>query len=205
MCMVVLDFNTSLDPNCGKDYKVENDIIITPFWTQEFCNNLISVAEEYKNNFSKDIVWYGKSGKNIGWNDIKFDDIDPNISEYFVKQYKKFALPIISEVFTDASSDIKGWFSPYIIRYDKVDQCADLHNDASYLTFNIKLNNDYDGCDLIFPRQNFNSRDVPIGHAMIWPSTVSHPHYSTPLKSGIKYSIISWTWPPEWNKTGIPA
>ena len=203
--MVVLDFNKSIDPKCGIDYKVINDIIVTPFWTPEFCKSVITVAEHYKDQFSKDIVWYGESSKDIGWNDIKFDDIDTSMTEYFVMQYKKYITPIISEVFTEASADIKGWFSPYIIRYNRTNQHADLHNDASYITLNIKLNNDYEGCDLIFPRQDLNTRDIPIGHAMIWPSTVSHPHYSTPLESGTKYSIVSWTWPPEWTVSGIPS
>jgi curved DNA-binding protein CbpA len=89
-------------------------------------------------------------------------------------------------------------------KYDQIGQENNLHNDASLVTLNIKLNNDYQGCELLFPRQQFNSKDVPTGYAMIWPSVVSHPHVTTPLTLGRKLSIVSWTWPPEWSKTGIP-
>ena len=203
--MITLDFNKGVHPDCGKKFYVHNDIIVTPFWTEEFCKSIIELANQQADNFSKEIVWYGESSKamGLGWDDIKFDSISQELFQEFVKQYKERIVPLLSQVYTPAAADIKGWFSPYIIRYTQIGQYADLHNDASYITLNVKLNNDYTGCDLVFPRQDFDSKDIPVGHAMIWPSTVSHPHYSTPLEKGSKFSIISWTWPPEWNKQGI--
>jgi hypothetical protein len=201
--MLLIDYKKGIHPDSGKTYQVINDIIVTPFWTPEFCSQIVEIANHYSDRFSKDVVWYGETAKNIGWNDLLIETISPVFFQEFVEHYRRLINPLLGQVYTEAAEDIKGWFSPYIIRYDKPDQSVSLHNDASYVTLNLKLNNDYEGCDLIFPRQNFNANTIPVGYAMIWPSAVTHPHYSTPLTSGTKYSIVSWTWPPEWTKKGI--
>lgn len=201
--MYILNYGSGVHEDCGHAYENFKDIIITPFWTEEFCQSLVKVAEIYKNEFSTGIQWNGDSNRTLGWEDITLESLSPVLFEEFVEQYKRSILPLLSSIFSEPSTDIPGWFSPYIIRYTEKGQYVDLHNDVSTFTLNIKLNNDYQGCDLVFPRQNFNCKDVPIGHAIIWPSTVTHPHMSTPLEHGTKYSIVSWTWPQFWQKEGI--
>ena len=61
------------------------------------------------------------------------------------------------------------------------------------VTGSVKLNNDYVGADLLFPRQNISNKDVPVGRAIIFPGQVTHGHECTELKSGIKYSLTMWT------------
>lgn len=202
---MIIDYNKAIDPRCGKEFYVHNDIIVTPFWTEEFCQLVIDLADMHHANFNKNIYFKGgtQGKKGIGWHDILLDSISQELFEEFVSQYKRMICPLIGEVY-QSGDPVTGWFSPYIIKYDEIGQENNLHNDASLITLNIKLNNDYTGCELIFPRQDFNSKVVPTGHAMIWPSTVSHPHVTTQLTSGRKLSIVSWTWPPEWTKTGIP-
>lgn len=202
--MIFLDYEKSIHHQCGKIFSLDQDIIVTPFWTEEFCIEIVKIAEYYREYFSKKIVWDNaiSDGKTIGWQDITFESISPIFFEKFVDQYKEKIIPLISDIFK-VSDLVSGWFSPYIIRYDTPGDHTDLHHDQSMITLNIKINNDYEGCDLIFPRQKFSTQNVPVGYATIWPSTVTHPHYSEPLISGIKYSVISWTWPPNWNMSGI--
>jgi hypothetical protein len=201
---MIIDYNTAIHPQCGKEYYVHNDIIVTPFWTENFCQKIIDLADLYADKFDKNIYFNGgeQAKKGIGWHDILIDQISQPLFEEFVAQYKTLICPLISKVY-QSGDFITGWFSPYIIKYNQQGQENNLHNDASLITLNIKLNNDYKGCELIFPRQDFNSKDIPTGYAMIWPSTVSHPHVTTPLISGRKLSIVSWTWPPEWSRSGI--
>ena len=201
--MKVLDYLGGIHPDCGKEFYVQNDIIVTPFWTKSFCDDLIELSNQMSDQFSKKINWATESSYAIGWDDLPIDKISPVLFQEFIGQYKRSIIPLISRVYTYASADIAGWFVPYILRYDKVGQCADLHHDASSITLNIKLNNDYEGCNLVLPRQKFNAVDIPVGHAIIFPSTVTHPHYSEPLISGTKYSLTSWTWPPSWTATGL--
>ena len=55
------------------------------------------------------------------------------------------------------------------------------------------LNNNYDGGILTFPRQSVTNQEVKVGDLLIWPSEITHPHNSTELKGGEKYSITIWT------------
>jgi len=201
--MIIFNYANGIHPESGKTYDVINDIIVTPLWTKEFCADLVNVAKHYSDRFSNDIKFTKESEKIIGWDDILVEQISPIFFQDFVRHYKQDICPILEKVYTKASSEIHGWFSPYIIRYDRKNQRTDLHHDASSITLNIKLNDDYTGCDLTFPRQQFNAKNIPVGYAMIWPSTVTHPHYSTPLVEGEKYSFVSWSWPPAWDPRGI--
>lgn len=187
----------------GKTFEYYNDIIVTPFWSEEFCETLVEFSKKHNNNFKNNIAFTAESTKKLGWDDFDIAEIDRNFFDSYVEHFQDDIEPILQEVFTETFGKISGWFPPYIIKYDQTGQKADLHNDVSQITFNVKLNNDYEGCDLYFPRQKFNCKDVPVGYATIWPSTVTHPHGSTELKSGIKYSFVSWTWPPPWQKKGI--
>ena len=57
----------------------------------------------------------------------------------------------------------------------------------------MKLNNDFEGAFLNFPRQNITNLDHDIGSMVLWPASVSHPHECTELKSGTKYSLTLWS------------
>lgn len=196
--------NFKLDDNLGTDIKVHSDIIITPFFSEELCRELVDLSEYYNQNFKQQIYFRNNYENNqIGWEDLYLRDISNLAFIEYTKIYKERICPIIGSVFGKNAFSIDGWFSPSIIRYDTPGQSTDMHHDISHLTLNVKLNDNYEGCDLIFPRQNFSAKDVPVGHAMIWPSAVTHPHYSTPLVNGKKYSFVSWTWPPAWTQEGI--
>ena len=68
-----------------------------------------------------------------------------------------------------------------------------LHTDASLITGSVKLNDNYEGATLYFPRQDFTNLDVPVGSCILFPSQVTHGHYVDELKSGVKYSLTMWT------------
>jgi hypothetical protein len=195
-------YNDGIHPESGKEFSVNQDIIITPFWTDEYCKYLVEFAQINADRFSKDIEYLDVSEKNLGWYDLKLDFIDQEFFYPYINHVSRDISPILKKVYTSAIGDIKGWFFPYIIKYTERSQRTDIHHDASMITLNIKLNNDYSGCELFFPRQKFNNSCVPIGHAVIWPSTVTHPHGASELVDGEKFSFVSWSWPPEWQKQG---
>lgn len=47
------------------------------------------------------------------------------------------------------------------------------------------------GGRLVFPRQNLRIAPEP-GLAVIFPASFTHPHESTPVRRGVKYSVVSW-------------
>jgi predicted 2-oxoglutarate/Fe(II)-dependent dioxygenase YbiX len=67
-----------------------------------------------------------------------------------------------------------------------------MHHDVAQVSASIKLNNDYEGAELEFPRQGFTNADVPVGDLLAWPSMVTHQHASRPLTKGVKYSLTIW-------------
>jgi hypothetical protein len=67
-----------------------------------------------------------------------------------------------------------------------------MHHDVAQVSASIKLNDTYEGAVLEFPRQQFTNADTSVGDLIAWPSMVTHPHASTQLTSGVKYSLTIW-------------
>ena len=68
-----------------------------------------------------------------------------------------------------------------------------LHTDSSQITGSVKLNDDYTGAVLHWPRQGVSNKDIPVGKMIVFPGMVTHGHYVDPLTSGTKYSATFWT------------
>jgi len=195
------NYKTAIHPDCGKEVKIHKDIVITPFYTEKFCDQLLKTAKFYDNKFSSYIVYgeektHGKT-KNSPWDTLFMSRISHLLFEEFVEHYKKYLCPVLEKHFHPTT--IAGWFSPMIIKYSRNGQQVGLHNDTSEFTFNLKLNTDYEGSVLEFPRQNWNNKEVPKGWCYVWPSRVTHPHRTTPLKKGTKYTLSSWIHPVSWS------
>ena len=62
-----------------------------------------------------------------------------------------------------------------------------------YQSCSVKLNDDYEGATLYWPRQDVSNADIPIGKMILFPGMVTHGHYVSPLTSGTKYSATFWT------------
>jgi hypothetical protein len=189
----MLNYNNGIHPQSGETYTVDNDIIVTPFWTEDFCAELVALAKEYDHKFS------AHSQKNVdsshlGYDALYFAHISQYMFEDYARHYVRDLIPIINKVWP--YTRIGGWQSPFILKYE-VNGKRNLraHHDLSEISFNIKLNNDYEGAELRFPRQGVDNKDIPVGHMMMWPSTVTHYHEVPDIISGVKYSVTGWTWP----------
>jgi hypothetical protein len=60
------------------------------------------------------------------------------------------------------------------------------------VSMSVKLNDNYTGAELEFPRQGVTNASLAIGEVVAWPSLVTHPHASAPITSGVKYSLTIW-------------
>jgi len=198
---LIVDYRKAIHPECGKKIEVHKDIIITPFYTPKFCDELVGMSKFYNKKFSAYIQYVGKDHSRDAtaqspWDTLFFSRISHILFEDFCNHYKKYICPVLEKHFYPEM--ITGWFSPMIIKYSRKGQHVTLHNDMSLFTLNVKLNTDYEGCHVEFPRQGWNNKDVPKGWCMVWPSTATHPHMAHPLVSGTKYSLGSWTHPTSW-------
>ena len=196
---LIVDYRKAIHPQCGKEVKEYKDIIMTPFYTTEFCDELVEMAKFYSEKFTADIIYAGVDGvsDDSPWGSLYFSRISQFLFENYCEHYKKYICPIIEKHFYPER--IGGWFSPMIIKYSKPGQNVALHSDASSFTLNVKLNTEFEGCELEFPRQDWSNKDIPKGWCFIWPSTNTHPHKAEPLISGTKYSLVSWTHPTPWS------
>jgi hypothetical protein len=189
----MIDYKKGIHPQSGVTYTVEKDIIITPFWTEDFCKELVDLAESNSDRFS------GHQQKNIdgsamGYDALYFSNMSFYLFEDYTKHYAKDLFPIIKKVWP--YTRITGWQSPFILKSSNHGKRhLSPHHDLSELSWNIKLNDNYSGAELRFPRQEIDNKDIPIGHMMLWPSTVTHYHEVPNLISGVKYSVTGWTWP----------
>lgn len=189
----MLDYQQGIHAHSGKTYSVENDIITTPFWTVDFCQALVGLAEMHAEKFS------GHQQKNVdgsgmGYDALYFSNLSYYMFEDYTRHYARDLIPIIKKVWPYTL--ITGWQSPFILKYSSGGKRhLNPHHDLSEVSFNIKLNNDYEGAELRFPRQEVDNKNVPVGHMLLWPSTVTHYHEVPNLISGVKYSVTGWTWP----------
>ncbi len=159
------------------------DIICTDFLTEVQCDYLIQKSEAH-----------GKWGSMEG---DKFPEQEIRIKQLGLwHEYERLwheKLGKIAEQYWVPMRHI-GLRDAFTMRYAMDTQTSlGHHTDASLVTGSVKLNADYEGAELIFPRQNFSNINVPRGRCILFPSEVTHGHHVTELKSGVKYSLTMWT------------
>ena len=81
--------------------------------------------------------------------------------------------------------DYHGLRDAFVIRYAIGEQeSLRQHHDVAQVSATVRLDDDHDGADLRFPRQGVDTADLPVGSLLAWPSLVTHPHETTPLRRG---------------------
>jgi hypothetical protein len=89
--------------------------------------------------------------------------------------------------------EYRGLRDAFVIRYRAGEQeSLRLHQDIGQISATGRLNDDYEGAALAFPRQGFENTAQPIGSLLAWPSLVTHPHEATQLVTGTKYALTIW-------------
>jgi GR25 family glycosyltransferase involved in LPS biosynthesis len=170
-------------PHYGDVDYLDKDMFVIDFMTQTQCEDMIDVSERHGN-------WGSLAYDKFPAQEIRVKEL--GYWESLQKHWENHLYPIIERHWRPM--EMYGLRDAFTMRYSTDTQKSlNLHTDASLVTGSVKLNNDYVGADLIFPRQNISNKDVPVGRAIIFPGQVTHGHECTELKSGIKYSLTMWT------------
>jgi hypothetical protein len=163
--------------------EVAKDILVVPFLSEEQCKNIISKSEAVGG-------WGAMDGDKFPAQEIRADklgmwtDLEKAWKDYLGKVAESKWTPMEHIGLRDA----------FTMRYAMDTQTSlGFHTDASLVTGSVKLNEDYEGAELVFPHQNFSNINVPLGHCILFPSAVTHGHKVNPLISGVKYSLTMWT------------
>lgn len=163
---------------------VDNDTITTPFFTREYCDYLIKKLNDYGSDIDSN------GNYNTYLHKIK-DGV--NDCKDYLSIIRKVIEPEIEKNWTHVIKN-RLWEHypvPFIKKYNKTGQKKlNLHSDNALFTFLVKLNDDYSGCNTIFPRQNWSTDQLGKGEMLIAPGIVTHPHYTESLLGGEKYTLI---------------
>ena len=165
------------------DYEViDDDMIMIDFMTPEKCQEMIKLAEdqEFHCHYADNVPSQDLRLKEIGlWNELE-------------KHWNKTVYDVVYKYWEPCH--MYGLRDAFLIKYTMDGQKSlRLHNDASMVTGSVKLNDDYTGGVLKFPRQGITNEDIPIGKLILFPGQCTHGHTSTELLSGTKYSLTIWS------------
>ena len=171
-------------PLTVSDYKViGNEMLLVDFLTPTQCEEWIRIGEEHAG-------WNPHSADKFPSHDIHlkelglWDEVEAWWGRVASKVFEAYWKPTLNYHLRKA----------FIMKYsDDTQKTLGLHTDASLVTGSVKLNDDYEGATLIFPRQEVTNRDIPVGKMILFPGQVTHGHHVDPLISGTKYSATFWS------------
>lgn len=162
---------------------IDRDMLLVDFMAPSMCDDMIKVSDEHG-----------------GWGSLSYDKFpameirlkELGLWEQMQAHWRKVLFPVIEKHWYPMEMyDLRDAF---VMRYSLDTQTSlRLHTDASLVTGSVKLNDDYLGADLYFPRQNISNRDIPVGKCLLFPGQVTHGHTCTELTHGVKYSLTMWS------------
>lgn len=172
----------------GAWQEVANDILVLPFWTEEFCREVIAAAEvmdEFR-PLQSDVQNNAAPGQ-----ELRFNRISPRFAENFQAHFKRRVEPIVRQHWWPLQLGANRM--PFVLKYAPDAQPSlDPHHDAAMISMTIVMNDGYDGGLLTSPRQHWDSRNIRPGTMIVFPSRVTHVHWVLPVTAGTRYSVAAW-------------
>lgn len=172
-------------PEC-KITEVGSDILHTKFIRPEYIEYILACCK-HLNSWAPN-----KGDKRYATQDIHLRKELPEIFEAINDHLNTVIWPQISMWWGVEGFEVSDMFA---LRYTLDTQSyLALHHDDSYITGSVKLNNEYVGAELVFPRKgHFSNKFIEPGDLLVWPGQITHAHKCTDLIEGEKYSLTIWT------------
>ncbi len=163
---------------------IGNELLVLPCWKAEFCSVIIR-ATHAAGCFSP------SAGDPVPGHEVSLALISPRLFENIQNDFGVRIWPQLQKHWP--LIDYHGIQDIFVIKYE-VGQQEELrlHHDVAQVSASIKLNDDYEGAELEFPRQKYSNKNLRVGQMLAWPSLVTHPHRSLPITRGVKYSATVW-------------
>ena len=179
----ILGYQDAVDSS-GSLHVVGPELVTVSFLTPQFCTALIRAAEAC-GGFDQ------HPDDPVPGHEISLTHISPRLFEAMQNDLGARIWPQLQSHW--GHIDYFGLNDAFVIKYEKgAQEELRIHHDVAQVSGSVKLNDSYTGAELEFPRQNYTNAGVPVGTLLAWPSLVTHPHRSTPLTSGTKYSLTLW-------------
>lgn len=162
---------------------IGSEMLEVDFVSREWCEKLIALAEEHGG-------WEPLPGDLFPAQEIRLSEL--GVLEEIEEFWTKHIVPVVEGYWKPMR--MYGIRDAFIMKYTKDTQKElSLHTDASLVTGSIKLNDDYEGGQLVFPRQGVSNVNTPVGKCILFPGMVTHGHECLELKAGTKYSLTIWS------------
>ena len=162
---------------------IGKDMILIDFMTPHECEKMIELAEGYGE--FREAEYDKVSGQELRLTKL-------GLWEELANHWMKYINNIVYDYYHPCR--LFGLLDAFIIKYSMDSQKSlRLHTDMSLVTGSIKLNDDYEGGELFFPRQGISNKDIEVGKCILFPGQCTHGHTSQELISGTKYSLTIWT------------
>ena len=160
------------------------EVVTMGFWTPAFCASIVRAAEA-TGAFAAD------PDDPVPGHEVSLAAISPRLFAHVEDDLAVRVMPLLRR--TWPVIDYAGLQDAFVIKFTPTVQAdLPLHHDVAQVSGSVKLNEGYEGGALEFPRQGFSNVDVPVGALLAWPSLVTHPHRSQPVRRGVKYSLTLW-------------
>ncbi len=180
----ILGYVDAADHDGDELTELAADVYTTPFWTAPFCATVIRAAEATG-------AFAAHPDDPVPGHEVSLAVISPRLFDAVQDDVGRRLWPRLRRVWPYV--DYHGLRDAFVITYRPGGQDAlRIHHDVAQVSISIRLNDDYTGAELEFPRQGVSNAGVAVGRALIWPSLVTHPHRSAPITSGVKYSLTIW-------------
>ncbi len=168
---------------------VASDIVQVPFWTPEFCATVVRLAEAAE-------MWDHDADDPVPGAEASIAALSPRLFAHVQAHVDARVMPVLAQVWPEMAHTTL--HDAFVIKYavGASDELR-LHHDIAQISASLRLGATYAGGRLEFPRQGWHNGEVPVGHLVVWPSLVTHPHRSTPVEAGVKYGVTLWWKLPE--------
>lgn len=179
----ILGYEDAID-NSTLMYQVGAELIAMSCFTTRFCAALIRAAEACGG-------FDAHPDDPVPGHELSLSQISPRLFDALQNDLGTRIWPQLRQQWEHI--DYYGLNDAFVIKYERGRQEElRLHHDVAQVSGSVKLNDSYTGAVLEFPRQGYSNADLPVGSLLVWPSLVTHPHRSTPISAGTKYSLTLW-------------
>jgi hypothetical protein len=178
----ILTYAGAIDDRPGVD-ELAADLLVLPFWTPAYCAAVVRAAGL--------VGFVPDPDDPVPGREVSLATISPRLYEAVEADLGARIWPQLQSVWP--LIDYHGLRDAFVIRYALGEQeSLRAHHDVAQVSATVKLDADHDGAELRFPRQGVDNGKVPVGSLLAWPSLVTHPHETAPLRRGVKHGLTIW-------------
>ncbi len=179
----VLGYKDAIDSS-SEALVIAPEMLKMSFWTPQFCAAIIRAAEsvgDFLPQVDDPVPGY----------EISLAAISPRLFEAVQDDFGMRIWPQLQGHWP--LIDYYGLRDAFVIKYQQgVQEELRIHHDVAQVSASVKLNDNYKGAELEFPRQGATNESLAVGELLAWPSLVTHAHRSAPIIGGVKYSLTIW-------------